>query len=423
MGEAGQVADDRADARAPPAARRQQRPGAVGSADLDGDLAGELEQVAVEEEEAGELQPRDQVQLLLEPPLGLGPLRLAVVALAEAGPAGLGQPAVGAAVLGAGIAVAEVGGQVEAQPLGQPRGLGDGVRMIGEARGGPRRARSASPSRCRAAPARSTRGSRRAGPRRARPGARSGSRSWAWTLPVATQGTPRTAARSARRRLRVRSPRQSGRCSSTRKRSGPNDREQLPAEPLGPAVVAAGDPPGERPVARAARTGRPARRRDARDRPGRSPGGSGRRSLRVRGVGQGQQPAEVAVAGRVVDQEGQVEGARRAVAAEAGRGGGRGPRREHGQLGPGDRPDPLGVAGAGELHRAPDAVVVGQRHRPVAELGGAQGELVRARGPVEEREGRVGVELDVAHRCSYQRPVSRSQKTTEQRPPASTSSR
>jgi hypothetical protein len=40
-----------------------------------------------------------------------------------------------------------------------------------------------------------------------------------------------------------------------------------------------------------------------------------------------------------------------------------------------------------ELQRAVDAVVVGQRERLVAELGGARGELLGQRGAVEERIG------------------------------------
>jgi hypothetical protein len=39
----------------------------------------------------------------------------------------------------------------------------------------------------------------------------------------------------------------------------------------------------------------------------------------------------------------------------------------------------------GELERAADGVVVGERERLVAEVGGARGELVGQRGPVEER--------------------------------------
>jgi hypothetical protein len=39
----------------------------------------------------------------------------------------------------------------------------------------------------------------------------------------------------------------------------------------------------------------------------------------------------------------------------------------------------------GELERAADGVVVGERERLVAEVGGARGELVGQRGAVEER--------------------------------------
>ena len=46
----------------------------------------------------------------------------------------------------------------------------------------------------------------------------------AWTLPVATQGTPRRAASAARPRLSARSWRWKGRCSSTRKASRPKAR-------------------------------------------------------------------------------------------------------------------------------------------------------------------------------------------------------
>ena len=50
-----------------------------------------------------------------------------------------------------------------------------------------------------------------------------------------------------------------------------------------------------------------------------------------------------------------------------------------------------------ELHRARDRVVVGQRERRVPALDRRRHELLGQRGPVEEREGRVAVELDVGH--------------------------
>ena len=57
------------------------------------------------------------------------------------------------------------------------------------------------------------------------------------------------------------------------------------------------------------------------------------------------------------------------------------------------QPEPLG--GLGELHRAAQPVVVGQREGAVAEPGGRTGQLLRQRGAVEEGEGGVGVQLGV----------------------------
>ena len=100
------------------------------------------------------------------------------------------------------------------------------------------------------------------------------------------------------------------------------------------------------------------------------------RPARVR-VRAGEQMAEIAPAAVVLDQQRQVtavvEVDLRAV----------------------DRPQAERGRGLGELHRARDAVVVGERHRAVAELGRGGGEFVGQRGAVQEREGRVGVELDV----------------------------
>ena len=141
VGEPGQVADHRADARAAPASRRQQVAGRVRPADLDRDLAGELEQVEVQEEEAREPELADHRELLLEPPLGLRRLGQPRVAEVEPPAADLRQGAVGLRVLGAGVAVAELRGEVEAQALGQPRGLGHRLGVLGEARGHRRRRR------------------------------------------------------------------------------------------------------------------------------------------------------------------------------------------------------------------------------------------------------------------------------------------
>jgi hypothetical protein len=81
----------------------------------------------------------------------------------------------------------------------------------------------------------------------------------------------------------------------------------------------------------------------------------------------GQQPAEVRVALRRLDEQGDVGTA--------------GQR----QLGAGDRPDAERLGGVGELEGAADGVVVGERERLVAEVGGPRGELVGQRGAVEER--------------------------------------
>ena len=67
----------------------------------------------------------------------------------------------------------------------------------------------------------------------------------------------------------------------------------------------------------------------------------------------------------------------------------------------GDRPDAESLRRVRELERAVDAVVVGERERLVAELRRPGSELLRLRGPVEERVGAVGVQLDVAHPQFY----------------------
>ena len=152
VGEAGEVADDRADAGAAAAPGGRTRAGRVGAAHLDRHLAGELEHVAVEEEEAGEAKAADRRQLLLEPRLGFAAARVAGVALGEHVGADAGELAVGLLVLGAGVAVAELGGEVEGEALGEADGLGDGAGVLGEAGGhrrgrGERRGRVAAPAR------------------------------------------------------------------------------------------------------------------------------------------------------------------------------------------------------------------------------------------------------------------------------------
>ena len=119
-----------------------------------------------------------------------------------------------------------------------------------------------------------------------------------------------------------------------------------------------------------------------------------------------EQPAEVRVALRRLDEQRDVRAA--------------GER----DLGAGDRPHAERLGGVRELERAVDTVVIGERERLVAELGGGRSELLGLRGPVQERVRRVGMELDVAHAfCAYQAPVSPSWKTTATRPVSSTRSK
>ena len=108
--EAGEVADDRGHRGAPPAPRRQQRAGGCRPADLHGDLARELQQVAVQQEEAGEAERADDPQLLLQPGVRGGMVgRAGRIALGQPGPAELGELARRLRVLRAGVAVPEVG--------------------------------------------------------------------------------------------------------------------------------------------------------------------------------------------------------------------------------------------------------------------------------------------------------------------------
>ena len=95
------------------------------------------------------------------------------------------------------------------------------------------------------------------------------------------------------------------------------------------------------------------------------------------GVGERQQAAEIAPATLGGDQQRQV-----AAVGEA-------------QLGAVDRAQPQSAGGMRKLHRAVDAVMVGQRERLMAELERGGGELLGQRGAVKEGVGGVAVELDV----------------------------
>ena len=113
------------------------------------------------------------------------------------------------------------------------------------------------------------------------------------------------------------------------------------------------------------------------------------------GVGGRQELAEVAVPRAVLDQQRQVQ----PLAAILDR-----------QLAAGDGLQPDAARDVGEDERAAQVVVVGERQRVQAELHRPLGELVGMRGPVQEREPRVAVQLGVrglSHVAWYQRPGSR----------------
>jgi hypothetical protein len=64
-------------------------------------------------------------------------------------------------------------------------------------------------------------------------------------------------------------------------------------------------------------------------------------------------------------------------------------------LGAGDGGDARGFGHLGELHRAVEAVVVGQGESFMALLRRRRGQLHRVRGAVQERVGGVAVKLDI----------------------------
>ena len=133
MREAREVTDDRAHARAAPAPRRQHSPRRVGAAHLARNLSRQLQEVGVEGEEARQAKLADHAELVLQAPLRLPPLGRAAVAILEARRAQLRQLAVGVLVLGARVAVAVIGEQVEPKPLRQPPRLRHRIRILRKA--------------------------------------------------------------------------------------------------------------------------------------------------------------------------------------------------------------------------------------------------------------------------------------------------
>src|ERR1700734_2007637 len=105
---------------------------------------------------------------------------------------------------------------------------------------------------------------------------------------------------------------------------------------------------------------------------------------------QGENPAEVAPAALAAYEQREVmrPGGADAISGVAG-------LEHHVDLSAMDRPYAIVRCGLGELHRAGDGVVVGERKRRVAQLAGALYELLRQRDTVQERVRRVAVQLDV----------------------------
>ena len=380
VAEPGEVADDRGDARTAAAAGWQQRAGIAGSAHLHGDLSRELEQVAVQQEEAGQAEAVDDAQLLLQARLGLLVMRAAArVALVEARLADLGQRAARGAILRAGIAVAEVAREVEGQRRGEAPRLGDGVGVVGEA--GRHRLRGGEHVRVVAAPQRLGGVERRVLADRHE-----------GVLQVGAVARVRVDVAGGDRRDAepLGEPRQPAveRAVVARQRALQLDAEGVAAEGSQQAAH-------RRLVAHAA-----ARAAAEADEAGgvlgdvvQRDGGLGAVALRsvtrVR-MGAGQQPAEVAPTGRVADEQ-------REMALVVQR-----------DLRPVDRPQPQRLRRLRELHRPRQRVVVGQRQRPVPPADRRRDELLGLGGAVEEGVRGVRVQLGVGggrhtNRCSHTR--------------------
>ena len=359
--EPGQVADDRADRAAAAAAGREHVARDRVSAHLPRALARQLQHLPVQEEESREAELLDQLQLLVEPPA-----RPALVAVRAS--VALGECAVAdapelrdrrlARVREVRVAVAEVLGQVELQARGQLARALDGVAVVREALprllGREQDALAVAPPLRLAAFERGAVTDRdehvleRGAPRMVRVDVSGGDRLHAQRLGEVAQRGQTARVASLVRAL------------------------QLDEEALGP----------ERPRQR-----RRAVRAPNRETVPRAPGEAdealvqlheqrrlerGRRELgpltRVR-VCRGQQPAEVRVALRGLDEQRHV----RTVGQR--------------HLRAGDRPHAERLRRVRELERAVHTVVVGQGKRLVSELGRASRKLLGLRGPVEERIG------------------------------------
>ena len=336
----------------------------------------------------------------------------------------LAEPPVRGGVLGAGIAVTEVAGEIEAQPLArQPHRLGHRLGVVAEALGRlgrpqQSRARVAAPQALglvegRSQPHRHQRVLQRQP--RAVVGVGVPSRSAGHPEPLTQLRQPAVARAVAPPQRPLQLDPQA---------LGPEGLQQPPRHRLGPAGIPALPAPRHRAGAGAAREA------DQPLRVGRQLGERQRGRQRLARplalsrplVRQRHELAEVVPSLRVLDQQGEVRG-------RPGRASPPSALVHHGQLGPVDGADPDPRAGMGEFHRTADVVVIGQGERLQPQLGRGRGQLGRGGSPVEEGVRGVGVQLGVCRRRSAharwrnQRPSPGSQKTTTLLPSSSTSSK
>ena len=270
----GQVADDRADARAAAAAGRQQHPRRVGAAHLERHLAGDLEHLVVQQEEARQPVVADQRELLVEPARAPRPAcaSRARTARRTACRQSRGELLVGLGH-GGGRPVAEVARQVE-RDAGRRSRTWRRPPPAGRRTAPPsRRAASARARGCRAARPRRRRAWRARGSPRARPAAAPRRRLWTCTS-LSPPPAARAGAASARRARSRDAVAALERRAAARRTSRPsNASAQLPHLPPRPR-----SPWRAQPVRQTARRPARARRRAAATRLRRA---SGRDASRV----------------------------------------------------------------------------------------------------------------------------------------------
>jgi hypothetical protein len=351
------------------------------SAHLGGDLARKIEHFPVEEEEAREADLSDERKLLAQ--AGVGPVakkgRRLPVALLEGPPADLRKPRVGGLlpVGKVGIAVAELLRQVELEPLGELLGCPDGVRILGKAGGlllgcDEDELLVAPPFRLTAL----ERGLVLDGHERVLE-----SRA-AQVVGVDVAGCDRTDAELAGELSQG--------CVAPRV---PAQIRALELDVEALAAESAGEPGGGVRMADGEAGARAAGKTHEPFVPLLECGGIESRLETLGGMSLRDEAAQVRVATRCLHEERDV----RAV--------------EERELGARQRAQPDCLGGMRELERAVQPVVVGERERGIAELGGLKRKLLGERCAVEEGVGAVAVELDVRRRA-HVRPCSRTARHT-----------